>query len=110
MDFVQRKNTLLSNTIPILVGVVLGTLVCMSIYSVGPLFGREQQSPAVVVDENGNILQDLRPYVGTGATAPVYGPLTVVGGFIGMLLVIYIFTLIRDQVDKINLRRSLLRQ
>jgi hypothetical protein len=68
------------------------------------------EEPVVVVDQEGNVLQDLRPYVGVGASAPVYGPLAVVGGFVGLLLVIYVFTLIRKELQKQALRRSLLRR
>lgn len=100
------------NAMALTLGVVIGTLVCMTIYQVGPMFGpkQEQQPAAVVVDQEGNILQDLRPFIGSEASAPVFGPLAVVGGFVGLLLVIFLFTKIREQVQKATLRSNILGQ
>lgn len=99
------------NAMALVLGVVIGTIVCMSVYQVGPMFDQQKEQPAaVVVDQEGNVLQDLRPYVGTGANAPVFGPLAVIGGFVGLMIVVFLFTKVREQIQKANLRRSLVGQ
>jgi len=108
-----QQPTKLQAVLPFFLGVAVGALLCMSVCECG-LFAKatkaEPQPAAVVVDTDGNVLQDLRPFLGSEATAAVYGPFTVIGGFVGLLLVVYLFTLAREKLQAANLRATLLRR
>lgn len=97
-----KKQATMRSAMIVVLGMIVGTLIVMSVYKVGPLFGEKEPPAAVVVDESGNILQDLRPYVGQGATAPSYGPLAVIGGIVGVMLVLYLFSVIGEKVEKVG--------